>query len=53
MNALNGHGIRTGLTAACEDLGIPTSRIRAHRAVGDVVRNQLLFEKLLDLNPPE
>ena len=47
------HGLRTGLTAACEDLGIPASRIRAHRATGDVVRNHLLFEKLLELNPPE
>ena len=53
MNGLKAYGLRTGLTAACEDLGIPTSRIRAHRALGDVVRNQLLFEKLLDLNPPE
>ena len=53
VNGLSTHGLRSGLTAACEDLGIPTSRIRAHRATGDVVRNQLLFEKLLELNPPE
>ena len=53
VNGLRAYGLRTGLTAACEDLGIPTSRIRAHRALGDVVRNQLLFEKLLGLNPPE
>ena len=53
VNGLGGYGLRTGLTAACEDLGIPASRIRAHRASGDVVRNQMLFEKLLDLNPPE
>ena len=51
--ALGGYGIRTGLTAACEDLGISTSRIRAHRAIGDVIQNQKLFEKLLELNPPE
>ena len=53
VNDLSAHGLRSGLTAACEDLGIPTSRIRAHRATGDVVRNQLLFEKLLELNPHE
>ena len=47
------YGLRTGLTAACEHLGIPVSRIRAHRATGDVLRNQMLFEKLLELNPPE
>ncbi len=47
------YGLRTGLTAACEDLGIPTSRISPHRAVGDVVQNQRLFEKLLELNPPD
>lgn len=51
--ALKGYGLRTGLTAACEDLRLPVSRIRAHRAFGDVVRNQILFEKLLELNPPE
>ena len=51
--ALGSHGLRPGLTAACEDLGIPASRIREHRATGDVVRNQMLFEKLLELNPPE
>ncbi len=53
VNGLGAYGIRTGLTAACEDLGIPASRIRAHRAMGDVVRNRFLFEKLLELNPPE
>ena len=53
VNALRAYGLRTGLTAACEDLGIPASRTRAHRALGDVVRNQLLFEKLLELNPPQ
>ena len=51
--ALKAYGIRTGLTAACEDLGISTSRIRAHRAIGDVIQNHRLFEKLLELNPPE
>lgn len=50
--ALPGHGLQTGLTAACEDLGISTSRIRSHRAAGDVVHNHRLFEKLLELNPP-
>ena len=50
---LRAHGIRMGLTAACEDLGVSTSRIRAHRATGDVIQNQKLFEKLLELNPPE
>ena len=51
--ALRAYGLYTGLTAACEDLGISTSRIRAHRAAGDVVQNQKLFEKLLELNPPQ
>ena len=50
---LRAYGVQTGLTAACEDLGISTSRIRAHRAAGDVVQTQKLFEKLLELNPPE
>lgn len=50
---LRAYGLQTGLTAACEDLGISTSRIRAHRAAGDVVQTQKLFEKLLELNPPE
>ncbi len=50
---LRAHGIRIGLTAACEDLGISTSRVRVHRAMGDVVQNQKLFEKLLVLNPPD
>ena len=47
------YGLRTGLTAACEDLGISTSRISPHRGIGDVVQNQRLFEKLLELNPPD
>ena len=51
--ALRAYGLRTGLTAACEDLGISTTRIRAHRAAGDVIQNHKLFEKLLELNPPE
>lgn len=50
---LRAYGLQTGLTAACEDLGISTSRIRAHRAAGDVVQTQKLFEKLRELNPPE
>ena len=51
--ALRAYGLRTGLTAACDDLGISTSRVRAHRAAGDVLQNHKLFEKLLELNPPE
>lgn len=50
--ALPAHGLRIGLTAACEDLGISTSRISSHRAAGDVVQNHRLFERLLELNPP-
>lgn len=50
---LRAYGVRTGLTAACQDLGIPTGRVRAHRAAGDVVQTHRLFEKLLELNPPE
>ena len=53
MMSRDAFGLHTGLTAACEDLGIPASRIRAHRSIGDVFRNQMLFEKHLDLNPPE
>ena len=51
--ALRAYGISIGLTAACNDLGISTSRVRAHRASGDVLHNHKLFEKLLELNPPE
>ncbi len=50
--ALPAHGLRAGLTAACEDLGISISRISSHRAAGDVVKNHRLFERLLELNPP-
>ena len=50
--ALRTYGLRTGLTAACDDLGISTSRVRAHRAAGDVLQNHKLFEKLLELNSP-
>ena len=39
-------GLRYNLQAACQDYGISTSRIRAHRAHGDVVQTQRLFEKL-------
>ena len=39
-------GLRYSLQAACQDFGISTSRIRAHRAHGDVVQTQRLFEKL-------
>ena len=42
-------GLRYSLSAACQDLGISTNRVRAHRAHGDVVQNQKLFEKLLEL----
>ena len=51
--AQRAYGLRTGLTAACEDLGISTSRIRVHHAAGDVIQTQRLFEKLRQLNPPE
>ena len=53
MTSLRAYGIETGLLAACEDLGISTSRVRAHRAFGDVLQNHRLFEKLLELNPPD
>jgi len=43
-------GLRYSLQAACQDLGISTSRVRAHRAHGDVVQTQRLFEKLRALN---
>ncbi len=46
-------GLRYSLSAACQELGISTTRVRAHRAHGDVVQNQKLFEKLLVLNAPE
>ncbi len=39
-------GLRYGLTAACQTLGISTTRIRAHRANGDVAQTHKLFEKL-------
>ncbi len=39
-------GLRYNLQASCQDFGISTSRIRAHRAHGDVVQTQRLFEKL-------
>ena len=53
MQETRAWGIRTGLSAACEDLGISISRVRAHRAAGDVLQTHRLFEKLLELNPPE
>ena len=43
-------GLRYNLQAACQDFGISTSRIRAHRAHGDVVQTQRLFEKLREAN---
>ena len=46
-------GLRHSLAAACEDLGISTARVRHHRAHGDVVQTQKLFEKLRPLNGPE
>lgn len=39
-------GLRYNLQAACQYFGISTSRIRAHRAHGDAVQTQRLFEKL-------
>ena len=53
VTAMSSRGLRTNLRAACEDVGISTSRIRSHRAAADVVQNHKLFEKLLELNPPE
>ena len=53
MNGTRTYGIRTCLEAACEDLRLPVSSIRAHRSIGDVLLNRMLFEKLLELNPPE
>ncbi len=48
---LRAPGLRYSLAAACADLGIST-RVRAHRAAGDVAQTQKVFEKLLKLNPP-
>ena len=48
----NPPGLRYSLQAACQDLGISTTRVRAHRAHGDVVQTQKLYEKLRELNPP-
>ncbi len=45
-------GMRFNLATACADLGISTARIRPHRAHGDVVQTQKVFDKLLELNPP-
>lgn len=45
-------GLRYNLTAACADFGISTDRIRSHRAAGDVIQTQRVFERLLQLNPP-
>ena len=42
-------GLRYSLAAACQELGISTARVRAHRAHGDVVQNQKLFEKLVEM----
>ena len=46
-------GLGYSLSVACQEFGISTSRVRAHRAHGDVVQTQKLFEKLLEFNPPE
>ena len=46
-------GLRYSLAVACQEFGISTNRVRAHRAHGDVVQNQKLFERLLEFNPPE
>ena len=51
LDLANPPGLRTGLMAACEQMGIGT-QVRAHRAHGDVVQTQRLFEKLRELNPP-
>ena len=49
---LRAPGLRYSLSAACEEFGISTARVRAHRAAGDVVQTQKVFEKLLELNAP-
>jgi DNA polymerase III epsilon subunit-like protein len=46
LDARTPPGLLYNLQAACQDFGISTSRIRAHRAHGDVVQTQKLFEKL-------
>lgn len=46
-------GLRYNLAVACQEFGISTTRVRAHRAHGDVVQTQKLFEKLLEFNPPQ
>ena len=43
-------GLRYSLAAACQELGISTARVRAHRAHGDVVQTQKLFEKLIEMD---
>lgn len=45
-------GLRYNLKAACADFGISTDRIRSHRAAGDVIQTQRVFDRLLQLNPP-
>ena len=45
-------GMRYSLAAACAEFGISTERVRAHRAAGDVIQTQRVFERLLILNPP-
>ncbi len=45
-------GVRYNLAAACAHFSISTDRIRAHRAAGDVIQTQRVFEHLLNLNPP-
>ncbi len=45
-------GLRYSLEAACQDFGIATNRVRAHRAHGDVVLTQKVFEKLREANWP-
>ncbi|MDA0735084.1 MAG: 3'-5' exonuclease [Chloroflexi bacterium] len=47
-----GRGIRSGLSSACNDVGVDTSTRAAHRAANDVIVTQQLFEKMLQVHSP-
>ena len=46
-------GVRVNLAYACTDVGINTSGVDRHRAAGDAALTQQLFEKLLQVHPPQ
>lgn len=46
-------GVRFNLAYACNEVGINTSGAARHRAAGDADLTQQLFEKLLQLHPPQ